>query len=306
MKEIIYNNLDEEIRIDKFLSITLDSYSRSLIAKNIKNKNILVNNKKTKVSYLLRYGDLITIKNLEEDKIKLVPQNIPLEILYEDKDIIIVNKPAGMLVHPSSQVQEGTLVNALIHYTRDLSDLGEYYRPGIVHRLDKDTSGLLVVAKNNESYKKLISQFLDRSVKRSYILLVHGQVEKDEGILDFPIGRDQSNRTKMKVTSLNSKSAITSYRVLKRYLDYTLVEASLYTGRMHQIRVHFSYIGHPIVADPIYNRGYYNKLLGLKRQFLHSYILEIDHPLDSRKMTFEGSLPEDLKVILSQLKNEEV
>lgn len=302
MNEFLIEDV-ENLRIDLFLADKYKNHSRSKISRLIKSGDILVNDKLVKPSYLVEKGDKISVKTLEEEKIKLIAENIPLDIIYEDEYIIILNKPKGLVVHPGVDNYSGTLVNGLLNYTKELSDIGGEERPGIVHRLDKDTSGLLVIAKDNETHKILSEQLINREMKREYLLLVKGVIEEDRGKIDEPIGRNPNNRLKMTVIYENSKEAITYYKVLKRYDQYTYLKASLYTGRMHQIRVHMSHLGFPIVGDRVY--GLKDKEFNVKDQLLHSYKIGFIHPVSKKYMEFTNHESKELNKVLNILDNEE-
>lgn len=283
-------------RIDKYLSDLYKDKSRSFIQRAIKKENILVNSKIIKSNYRLVVGDIINIIDLEEEKIELVEQNLKLKIIYEDEDLAIIEKPVDMIVHPSKYNIEDTLVNGLLYQLKNLSTAGEYYRPGIVHRLDKNTSGIMVVAKTDRAYFNLIDQFKNRTVVRGYIALVTGHLQNKKGIIDAPIGRDPSDRTKMCVIAENSKEAITKYKVLDEYEDFSLVAYELKTGRMHQIRVHSSYMGNPILADDRYSdinsRESY--------QLLHANKLGFIHPTRGEYLEFESEIPARFKKYLEE------
>ena len=281
-------------RIDKYLTDNSD-YTRSKIQKMIENGNILVNNKQTKDSYKLKENDRITIEEYNEE-IDIEPENIPLDIYYEDEDLIVVNKPSGMVVHPAPGNYSKTLVNALMYHTNNLSTINTSIRPGIVHRIDADTSGLLLVAKNDKTHNALAEAIQKKEVVREYIALVEGVIMEDTATIDAPIGRDKNNRKKMAVTSENSKDAITHIRVLDRYKDSTLIRCKLETGRTHQIRVHLNYIGHPVVNDPVYG---YKKLIDKDfGQMLHAEKLGFVHPTTKEYMEFTAPLPNRFKEIL--------
>ena len=265
MEKIIINELVNE-RIDSYLSKNTD-YSRSKIVKMLKDKAILVNDKEVKNSYILKDGDIISIGEYKEEEMNIEPENIPLDIVYEDDDVIVVNKPNGMVVHPAIGNNHGTLVNALLYHSKQLSDINGEFRPGIVHRIDADTTGLLMVAKNNKAHEILADELSKKETTRKYIALVWGVIKEDTATIDAPIGRDTTDRKKMAVTSINSKDAITHLRVLERYKDATLIELKLETGRTHQIRVHMNYIDHPVVNDPVYGR---RKLIDETGQCLHA------------------------------------
>lgn len=289
----VVENLD---RIDKYLTNQVE-YSRSVIAKMIDNEYILVNGSKVKANYVVRVGDRITIKDGFIEPLDVNPEDIPIDIVYEDDDIIIVNKVSGMVVHPGSGVKEHTLVNALMYHTNNLSDINGEVRPGIVHRIDKDTSGLMVVAKNNKSHEILSDMLSKHEIKREYIALVKGVFPNETATIDAPIGRDKNNRKKMAVTQENSKEAITHLKVLKRYKDYTLLRLKLETGRTHQIRVHLSYIGYPIYNDPVYTNDKTTEF----GQFLHSASIDFKHPITNEDMHFEAPLPECFQVFIDSL-----
>ncbi len=284
------------LRIDKYLA-TNTEYSRSLIAKMVENEYVLVNGKKTKNNYILKSGDKIEIKDGFIEPLDVKPENIPLNIVYEDDDIIVLNKESGMVVHPGNGNNDGTLVNALLYHTNALSDVNGEVRPGIVHRIDKDTSGLMVVAKNNKAHEILADALSKHEIKRDYIALLKGEFLSDTATIDAPIGRDKLNRKKMTVTGENSKDAITDMRVLKRYKGYTLVRLSLHTGRTHQIRVHMEYIGYPVYNDPVYTNDKTTEF----GQFLHSASIDFVHPITKEHMHFECELPKYFKEFLDTL-----
>ena len=289
---------DEKIRIDKYL-IEKTSYSRSKIQRMIDAEAILVNDTSIKSSYILHLGDEITIEEDYNEEIELVPENIPLDICYEDDYLLVVNKPSGMVVHPAPGNHSKTLVNALMyHCNHHLSTINGKIRPGIVHRIDADTSGLLLVAKTDEVHVQLAKQIQEKTVKRKYIALVHGIINEDTATIDAPIGRDPNNRKKMTVTDINAKEAITHLQVLKRYAKSTLIECNLETGRTHQIRVHLNYIGHPIVNDPVYGP---KKLDDPKfGQMLHAKTIGFIHPITNQYMEFTKNPPQRFEEILSQ------
>ena len=290
-----------DVRIDKYIADNTD-YSRNLILNLIKNGDILVNDSKIKPSYKVKQGDKITINNVKTDTEDITPWDYPLDIVFEDDDIIIINKPSGMVVHPGNGNKDYTLVNALKSYTDKLSDINGVERLGIVHRIDKDTSGLIMVAKTNKAHEILGEYFKEHSIKREYIALLCGIFPHDTATIDAPIGRDEKNRLRMTVTPNNSKKAITHLEVLKRYkAGYTLVKARLETGRTHQIRVHTKYIGYPVYNDPVYS----NKSTDDFGQFLHSYSMEFIHPITKEKMYFKRDVPKYFKDFLDKLDNEE-
>jgi 23S rRNA pseudouridine1911/1915/1917 synthase len=290
----VEENLEE--RLDKYLINELDE-SRTTIAKLIDNEFILVNDKKTSAHYKCRKGDVITVFDGYNEDIEITPENIPIDIVYEDDDIIIVNKASGLVVHPGNGNQTGTLVNALMYHTNNLSNINGEVRPGIVHRIDKDTSGLMVVAKNNKAHQILSDMLSRHEIKRDYIAIVKGEFTSDTATIDAPIGRDKINRKKMAVTADNSKDAITHVKVLKKYKGYTLVKCSLETGRTHQIRVHMAYIGFPIVNDPVYT----NDTCTSFGQYLHSTSIDFNHPITGEHLHFEVEPPKEFEEFLSKL-----
>lgn len=272
----------ENIRIDKYLS-ELDSIdlTRAKIQKLIKTGNITVNGKEVKESYKINLDDNIEI-NVVKEETKLEGENIKLDVVYEDDDILVINKPSGMVVHPAPGNKEHTLVNALINYSK-LSKRNGEFRPGIVHRIDKDTSGLLIIAKNDKAHLFLENELKEHNIVRTYIALVNGVINHDTGKIDAPIGRSTSDRKKMEVTSKNSKEAVTNFKVLERFKNVTLLELKLETGRTHQIRVHLKYIGHPVCNDPVYSN---NKNIDNYGQLLHAREITFIHPTTKEKMTF--------------------
>lgn len=286
---------DSGKRIDKYLNENTE-YTRSKIQKMIENGNILVNDIKVKDSYKVKENDYITIEAIEETT-DILPENIPLDIYYEDDDLIVVNKPSGMVVHPAPGNYTGTLVNALIYHTNNLSKVNTNIRPGIVHRIDADTSGLLLVAKNDKAHNILAEAIQKKEVVREYIALVEGIIMEDTATIDAPIGRDKNNRKKMTVTSENSKDAVTHIKVLDRYKNSTLIKCKLETGRTHQIRVHLSYIGHPVVNDPVYgHKKLIDKDFG---QMLHAEKLGFVHPTTKEYMEFTAKPPKRFEEILN-------
>lgn len=296
---LIITDKDENKRIDKYL-VEQTEYTRSKIQKMIDNQNILVNGQSIKANYLLKKQDVISLEELTED-VDIEPENIPLDIYYEDDDLIVVNKPSGMVVHPAPGNYTSTLVNALLYHTRNLSTVNTNVRPGIVHRLDADTSGLLLVAKNDKVHNLLANAIQKKEVVREYIALVYGVIREDTATIDAPIGRDRNNRKKMCVTKDNSKMAVTHIRVLERYKDTTLIRCRLETGRTHQIRVHLSYIGHPIVNDPVYgHRKLIDETFG---QMLHAEKIGFVHPITKEYMEFVAPLPDKFDRILQKYKD---
>ncbi len=298
MKEIIVSEEDSGKRLDIFLSEYL-SESRNFILKNIKNGNIKINNKTVKGGYSLRTNDKITVNDLTVDT-TVKKEDIPIEILYEDDYIIVVNKRSGMVVHPGNGNYSHTLVNALMYHTDDLSDEGGAERCGIVHRIDKDTSGVLLIAKTNEAHRILSDDFKNKRIKRKYIALVHGIISNNKGKIDAPIGRSPIDRKKMCVTAENSKKAVTNFTVLERFKNTTLIELVLETGRTHQIRVHMDYIGHSLVNDPVYSKY---KCYNEYGQMLHAAYLGFNHPITKEFMSFEVKPEKEFDEILDHYRN---
>ena len=299
MERIVVEEIVNE-RIDSYLSKRLD-FSRSKIVKMLNNNSILVNDKEIKNSYQLKVGDVITIGEYIEEDMSIEPENIPLEIVYEDDDVIVVNKPNGMVVHPAIGNNHGTLVNALLYHSKKLSDINGEFRPGIVHRIDAYTTGLLMVAKNNKAHEILANELSKKETTRKYVALVWGVIKEDTATIDAPIGRDSNDRKKMAVTSINSKDAITHLKVLKRFKDATLIELQLETGRTHQIRVHMNYIEHPVVNDPVYGK---RKLIDETGQCLHAKTIGFIHPTTNKYMEFTSELPECFTNILNIFEEE--
>ena len=296
MKKIIVKENDELIRIDKYLTNELN-YSREIISKMIKDGSILVNNKQVKPNYIVKLNDEISIGEYIEETSTYNPKDIPLEIVYEDEDIIIVNKQSGLTVHPGSGNKDNTLVNALLYYNKNLSTIGGLDRPGVVHRIDKDTSGLIILAKNNKTHEILADYFKNKTIKRTYIALVKGVIENSSGTIDAPIGRDENNRLKMTVTDKNAKNAITHFKVIKRFKKYTLLSLVLETGRTHQIRVHMKYINHPVFNDPLYTNDNCTEF----GQFLHSSEMEFVHPITKESLKFSCELPKEFEEFIKNL-----
>lgn len=303
MKEIeIYVGEEDNERLDYYLSLELDEVSRTRIQKLVKDQLVKVNGSIKKSSYLVKEGDTISVVFPEPKKLEITPEDIPLEIVFEDSDLAVVNKRHGMVVHPAPGNYSGTLVNALMFHMDNLSSINGIIRPGIVHRLDKDTSGLLVIAKNDKTHRGLSEQLKHHGVYREYVALVHGNIRQDTGTIDEPIGRNQKDRKKMAVTGKNSKEAITHFSVSKRYGKYTLVTLRLETGRTHQIRVHLSHMGNPVVGDPVYSGG--KNEFKMERQLLHARRLGFIHPSTNENVEFSCDLPEDFKLILERLDKE--
>ena len=297
--EYIYEENDS-IRIDKYLIDKLN-ISRSKLQEMIKCDLILVNDKVVKNSYQLKLNDKISIIGELKKETDILPVKMDLDIIYEDDDLMVINKPSGLVVHPASGNYDNTLVNGLIDYTNNLSNNNGIERPGIVHRIDKDTSGLLVVAKNDYAHEFLSKQLKDKTLSRVYIALVYGRINHDTGTIDAPIGRSLDDRKKMCVTSINSKEAVTHFKVIERYKNTTLIKCKLETGRTHQIRVHMAYINHPIVNDPVYSN---KKSIGDFGQMLHACEITFIHPSTNKKMTFKCDVPAEFNKILEKYKNE--
>ena len=287
---------ENNIRLDTFIASKLD-ISRSKVQKLIKQDKVLVNKKKENSSYLVNCGDVIEINDELDFKVHLKPQDIPIDIVYENNDLLIVNKPSGMVVHPAPGNLDNTLVNALLgKYNLSNNDI----RPGIVHRLDKDTSGLMLVAKNDWAHDKLSEMISKKEVKRTYLALVNGVINHETGTIDAPIGRDSKDREKMMITDINSKDAITHFKVLERFKNHTLIECYLETGRTHQIRAHMAYIGYPIVNDYVYGKEVVDKEFG---QLLHSKKIELDNPRDGKHLSFEVDAPKRFYEIMEEVIN---
>ena len=301
MEKVVVEENTQKKRIDSYIVDKNMNLSRTAIKRLLDEGKILVNGKKQKPSYKPEVGDIITIEIPAPEEIELKPQDIPIDIIYEDKDIIVVNKQKGMVVHPANGNPDGTLVNAIMAICKDsLSGIGGEIRPGIVHRLDKDTSGIIIVAKNDKAHINLSEQIKDHKVKKTYIALVRGIVKENEATINMPIGRSEKDRKKMAVTK-KGKEAITHFKVLQRYDNYTLLQVNIETGRTHQIRVHLSQIGYPIVGDEVYSNG--KNEWNVKGQCLHAKSLEFTHPITGEKMYLEAKLPEYFENMLKDLEN---
>lgn len=297
--EIINYIADENIRIDKFVASQLEGVTRSHIQKLIDEGNVLVDGKVVKSNYKLKTGQNIKVTVPEAKQLDVKAEDIELDIVYEDEHLLVVNKPQNMVVHPAAGNYEGTLVNALMHHCGDsLSGINGVIRPGIVHRIDKDTSGLLLVAKDDTTHIGLSEQIKEHSLTRKYIAIVHGNFKNDEGTVDAPIGRHPTDRKRMCITEKNSKNAVTHYRVLQRFMEYTLVECKLETGRTHQIRVHMASLGHPVMGDKTY--GVKKEKYNLSGQLLHAKIVGFIHPITKEYMEFETDIPERFKKFLNK------
>ena len=280
---------DQGQRLDVYLAGRYPQFSRSYIQNLIKGGAVLVNGKKVKTGYSLLNGDTVTMEIADAVSMKAEPENIELNIIYEDSDIIVINKPQGMVVHPAAGHMEGTLVNALLHHCGDLSGINGVIRPGIVHRIDRDTSGLLLVAKTDQAHLSLSEQIKAHSCDRVYQAVVYGRMKEPEGRVDAPIGRNPLERKEMCVTAKNSKEAVTNYRVLQEYEGFSHLELRLETGRTHQIRVHMAYLGHPVAGDPVY--GPKKVIKSLEGQCLHAKSIAFDHPVTGERMRFDSELP---------------
>lgn len=294
MIEVLEN---EKVRIDNYLSDKLD-ISRSKVQKLIKDGNVLVNGQSVNVSYKVKIGDVIEYSLDLNEETDITPEDIPIDIVYEDNDLLVINKASGMVVHPAPGHYTGTLVNALL-YRFNLNS-GEANRPGIVHRLDKDTSGLMLVAKNEFIHEKLSEMIGKKDVERKYLAIVDGLIKHDTGTIDAPIGRDANNRQKMAVTDVNGKDSITHFKVLERFDNNTFIECILETGRTHQIRVHMNYIGYPINNDPLYGRGKATEF----GQMLHSYSIKFNHPRTGKELSFRVDPPKEFMDKLNELRGE--
>jgi len=296
---------EDNKRIDAWLTGKLEGFSRTYIQKLINDNLVLVNGNPVKANYKLKAGYEVSIIIPEAKKPDILPEKIDLNVIYEDNSIIVINKPKGMVVHPAAGNYSGTLVNALMNYCgENLSDINGIIRPGIVHRLDKDTSGILIIAKNNEAHKKLSHALKARLVKRVYIALVKGIIKESNGKIDLPVGRHPVNRKKMTVNPKNGREAITYFRVLERFSNATYLELKLETGRTHQIRVHMSYIGHPVIGDGVYGGKDIAYGYGIKGQALHARLLGFNHPATEEYMEFEAEIPDDFKALLDKLRTD--
>ena len=287
-------------RLDKAVA-ELTDLSRSLANEQIKDGQILVNGQAKKAKYSVKEGDVISYELPEPEVVEYVPEDIPLEIVYQDEDVAVVNKPQGMVVHPSAGHTSGTLVNALMYHIKDLSGINGVLRPGIVHRIDKDTSGLLMIAKNDEAHLALAQELKDKKSLRKYWAIVHGNLPNDRGVIEAPIGRSEKDRKKQAVTA-KGKPAVTRFQVLERFGDYSLLELQLETGRTHQIRVHMAYIGHPVAGDEVYGP---RKTLKGHGQFLHAKTLGFTHPRTGETLEFTADIPEIFKETLERLRKTE-
>lgn len=300
MKTIQINQLNQNERLDKVLSEELKDVSRSKIQKYLKEGFILVNGKTEKASFKLSFGDIVEVNDFPKEEANLEAEDIKLDILFEDDDLIVINKPKGLVVHPGAGNHSGTMANALKYHSDNLSTINGDFRPGIVHRLDKDTAGLLVVAKNDKAHVFLQDQLVDHTLGRKYYALVMGSIAENDGKIIAPIGRDKQNRQKMAVDLKDGKYAETSFKVLKRYKECTFVECVLKTGRTHQIRVHMNYIGHPVAGDPLYGKG--NRSIYNDGQLLFAHHITFIHPTTKKVMEFDAPLPLYFSNVLETLK----
>lgn len=290
-------------RIDKFLSCRLEEVSRSYIQKLIKEGHVSVNGKSVKANYKLGAGDEISVEIPEAKEPDILPEDIPLDILYEDQDILVVNKPKGMVVHPAAGHYSGTLVNALMYHCKDsLSGINGVMRPGIVHRIDMDTTGSLLVCKNDEAHRILAEQLKEHTIRREYHAIVYGNIKEDTGTVDAPIGRHPTDRKKMSINHKNGKQAVTHYEVLERFGNFTYIRCRLETGRTHQIRVHMASLHHPLLGDEVYGPSSRPPFPGLKGQVLHAKILGIYHPATGEYMEFDAPLPQYFVDLLQKLR----
>lgn len=295
-------NIEESGRLDKIVSNLETNLSREAVQRMIKNGKILVNGKQEKPSYKTSIGETLTIEEEKAEEIDLKPQEMPLDVIYEDDDMLVINKEKGIVVHPGNGNPDGTLANAVMARCKGgLSGIGGKIRPGIVHRIDKDTSGLVIIAKNDKAHINLSNQIQKRKVKKTYIALVRGVIKENKATINMPIGRSTKDRKKMAV-SKNGKEAITNFKVLKRFTGYTLLEVNIETGRTHQIRVHLAEIGFPIVGDIVYSNG--KNPFNVEGQMLHAAKLELKHPTTQKDVTFEATLPEYFKKIVKELEKQ--
>jgi len=296
--EVVVEESHNGVRIDKYLTEILPDFSRSRVQQLIEEGYVEVNDLETKSNYKVKTGDIVSAEWPEDETLEVEAEEMDLDILYEDSDIIVINKPKGMVVHPGAGNPSHTLVNGLLAHCKDLSGINGVLRPGIVHRIDKDTSGCLVVAKNDLAHQVLSEQLSSKTMRRTYLALVHGVLNHNVGTIEAPIGRDKNDRQKMTVTSIGSRPAVTHFKVIQRYEKMTLVECQLETGRTHQIRVHFQYIGYPIVGDPKYSIKH---TLETQGQCLHAYKIEFRHPRTDELMQFSAEMPDVFKKVLEEL-----
>jgi 23S rRNA pseudouridine1911/1915/1917 synthase len=301
MEKMVHTILEQQKgdRIDKVISTLDEEWSRTQVQQWIKEGNVLVNGQTIKTNYKCSLNDQIEITIPDPELLDVIPEEMDLDIYFEDKDVLVVNKPSGMVVHPAPGHLTGTLVNGLMAHCKDLSGINGVLRPGIVHRIDKDTSGLLMVAKNDMAHEKLVNQLVEKTVTRKYRAIVHGVIPHDFGTIDAPLGRDTRDRQSMTVVD-NGKHAVTHFHVIERFKDFTFVECQLETGRTHQIRVHMKYIGYPLAGDPKYGP---KKTLDINGQALHAGVLGFNHPRTNEYVEFEAPLPREFEEVLEQLRN---
>jgi 23S rRNA pseudouridine1911/1915/1917 synthase len=301
MEKMVHTILEQQKgdRIDKVISTLDEEWSRTQVQQWIKEGNVLVNGQTIKTNYKCSLNDQIEITIPDPELLDVIPEEMDLDIYFEDKDVLVVNKPSGMVVHPAPGHLTGTLVNGLMAHCKDLSGINGILRPGIVHRIDKDTSGLLMVAKNDMAHEKLVNQLVEKTVTRKYRAIVHGVIPHDFGTIDAPLGRDTRDRQSMTVVD-NGKHAVTHFHVIERFKDFTFVECQLETGRTHQIRVHMKYIGYPLAGDPKYGP---KKTLDINGQALHAGVLGFNHPRTNEYVEFEAPLPREFEEVLEQLRN---
>ena len=297
MDKLILEADESGKRLDAYLAENTE-LTRTRIQQLIKEENIKVNDKKTKSSYKIETGDTIEVFIPEKKEIDLVPQNISINILYEDNDIAVINKKAGLVIHPSHGHESGTLVNAIMFHIKDLSGINGEIRPGIVHRLDKDTSGLVIIAKNDKAHNRLSEMFKNKEINKTYLAIVKGSLGRDKGSLETQMGRDPKDRKKMSVLKTGGKTAITNYEVLDKNDKFSLVRVNIETGRTHQIRVHMKYLGYPILGDSVYGK----ESKSVKRQMLHAYKLEFLHPVTGKEMIIKSEIPKDFSEVLEKIK----
>ncbi len=302
-RKFIVENLEGTERVDKYLTKAIlesdEEITRSELKKYFEDGNVKINDTVIKPSYKVKNGEEIIVFNREIEPLTLVKEDIPLNIVYEDNDVVIINKPSGMVVHPGVGHTRGTLVNALMYHIDSLSDVRGEYRPGIVHRIDKDTSGLLIICKNNVSHNFIAKQLKEKTSKREYYALVYGNFDHRQGRIDAPIGRDPNDRQKQAVVE-DGKESVTNFTVLESYNGFSLVSCKLETGRTHQIRVHMAYIGHPVVGDPLYGP---RKVIGKNGQYLHAKTIGFVHPTTNEYMEFDSEIPQDFVEKMNELKN---
>lgn len=299
VEKFIVTDLDVNKRLDVFLTEKIEGKSRSYIQEVIDKEAVKVNDRIKKSNYKLKLQDEVLVEVPESVELEVEAEDIPINIIYEDKDVIVINKPQEMVVHPAPGNYSGTLVNALLYHCKDLSGINGVIRPGIVHRIDKDTSGILVIAKNDNAHNKLSEQLKEHTMTRTYLALVEGNIKVDEGTVNAPIGRHPIDRIKMAIVK-DGREAVTHFRVLERFGDYTLVQCNLETGRTHQIRVHMAHIGHPLVGDAVY--GYKKQKFNLKGQVLHAKVLGFIHPATGKYIEFDSEIPIYFKELLEKLR----